>query len=84
MKYVMVDHIFPIVFTEAHQHRTFERMNVTSAGFCKIVEDYDERMDGEMRWEGNYVIAYGESLGLKMKPAPQDSKILTRFMLKNA
>lgn len=72
MKYVMVDHIFPIVFTEAHQHRMFEKMNITSAGFCRVMEDED----------GPRVVAYGESIGLKMKPAPQDAKILTRFMLK--
>ncbi len=72
MKYVMIRECLPIVFTEAIQHDTFRSLGVTSAGFCDIT--WDE--------QGQYVQAYGESVSLRLKPAPGDTKILTQFMIK--
>ena len=35
-KYIIVDNIFPILFTEATSHNEFKRLNITSAGFFTI------------------------------------------------
>jgi len=72
MKYVVVktefDDLVPIIFPETIPHRTIpkESYNHTavSAGFCALKQG---------KW-----VAYGESIGLKLKSRPEDTDLLNR------
>lgn len=73
MKYVIVDHIFPIIFTDAHNHKQFQYIGkVTSAGFFRIVsEGTVERVE-----------TYGCSQSLNMVPNEHDKNVISNFLFK--
>jgi len=80
MKYVMVDDIKPILFSEMMQHSDFKDIgNITSAGMCRINAKL-KRFDGHISTEKT-VCCYGESISLKLKPAKQDEKYIKKFLL---
>jgi hypothetical protein len=59
MKYVIVDNVFPIIFSDGMKHSDFiHRGEITSAGMIKI--------------SGDEVHCYGESVSLKLKPDVTD------------
>jgi hypothetical protein len=68
IKYVMIDHVKPILFVGV-DHKTMLPMgNITSAGFVT-------GMSGR-------ISTGGESFSLKgMKPAAEDAAIIERFMI---
>jgi hypothetical protein len=82
MKYVMIDNIHPILFTEAMNHKDFiHRGNITSAGMCKINvkinwDRYAEEYDIEKT-----VRCYGKSISLNLEPAEQDAERIKKFLL---
>jgi hypothetical protein len=65
MKYVIINHTMPILFTKVIEHFKFKNLNPTSAGFCKITKTD--------KFEAN---CYGESIGLNIKSNPEDDKII--------
>lgn len=72
LKYIMLDHDMPIIFGDLVSHRdmaiyTGREGQVTGAGF--VCQDAS----------GNW-IAYDESVSLKLKPGPNDSKVLHAFL----
>lgn len=71
-KYVILNHCFPILFSEANQHSEFKGMKLgepTSAGFCMISGSGDQLT----------VSTFGDSFSLKMKPAPGDDVLIKRL-----
>lgn len=69
LKYIMVDEIFPIIFTEAMTHKHIAgNKNVTSAGFVSI------SVDSEFNKKAT---AYGKSISLGKESKPEDSEIIT-------
>lgn len=82
MKYVMIDGIMPILFTEAMNHKDFiHRGNITSAGMCKINAKINWDRYAEEYIVEKEVVCYGESISLKLKPAEQDAKYIKKFLL---
>lgn len=67
VKYVMIDEIWPVLFSGAIEHRRMEGLGrITSAGFVAI--------------EGDQVRCYGESVSLEMGVGPEDVEIITAFL----
>ena len=68
MKYIIIDGVKPIVFSEAQLHSEFKNMGeITSAGKCSI--------------RNNKVSCFGESISLKLKPNERDAKIIKMNLL---
>jgi hypothetical protein len=70
MKYIMVNHMYPIVFPDAIVHSDFkiEGRRITSAGFVGINKTYGD------------LFTYGDSISLKMSPAKEDVIYLKRLL----
>ncbi len=67
-KYVIIDGLFPIVFTEAQTHREIGRgYNITSAGFGSV--------DSEAK-----VSIWGRSESLNKNSDPKDAEIIQRMI----
>jgi hypothetical protein len=66
MKYVMFGEALPVIFGEYFEHKQVTAgfsQQATSAGFFNVSET-------------GKVTTYGESIGLKLKPAPDDEFLL--------
>lgn len=75
MKYVMINEIYPVIFSDAISHNEMGRLRmpvgiaeITSAGFTKQGED------------GKFYV-YGYSESLKLKPSEKDSTIINRIIM---
>ena len=69
LKYVMIDDIVPVLFSEMQQHSDFLHVGkITSAGFCYI--DYDEKSNQYK------VTVHGESISLKIRSKPEDVRLI--------
>jgi hypothetical protein len=66
-KYVMIDYINPILFTNTDHKALRTAGNITSAGFIALL--------------GGKVTTEGESFSLGLKPAPDDAEIIERYMV---
>ena len=67
MKYIIIDFVFPVLFTDAIEHKKMANGRfVTSAGFVKIV-------DGKVE-------VYGDSISLKLKPDVDDADIISLML----
>lgn len=73
MKYIIIDGVIPIVFSEAQLHTEFKLFGeITSAGKCRFVLD-----DGTVKAR-----CFGNSIGLKIKSNPEhDEKVINRNLL---
>ena len=70
-KYIIINDVFPILFTEAQQHIDIGRkLNVTSAGFFRT-----SILEGKIK-----VHCYGESISLGIKSQPDDSYFIEKFL----
>jgi len=72
LKFIMIDDGFPIIFGDYFAHRDVaDRLRqlgeTTSAGFV------GQNADGTF-------FAYGESIGLNLKPAESDSKVVDKVL----
>lgn len=74
MKYIIFDNIFPVIFNEAIAHKDIKifGMKATSAGFVEIFSD-GLTIGAE---------ASGKSVSLNLSSKEEDSKIITRTLLK--
>ena len=74
MKYIIFDDIFPVIFNEAIAHRDMlvSGMKPTSAGFVEIFSD-GLTVGAE---------ASGKSVSLNLPSKKEDSKIITKTLLK--
>lgn len=69
MKYIIIDGVFPVTFSEGLRHKDFEYLpgKITSAGKCRI--------------RNNQVTCYGESVTLRLKPGERDAEIIKMNLL---
>ena len=70
-KYVIIDDIAPRICSICEQHHQLAGgFNVTSAGWGRI----EQNEAGEFS-----IVTFGESIGLKLKPAENDAYLLKRL-----
>jgi hypothetical protein len=73
MKYVIIDGISPIIFSESQNHSDFKVMGqITGAGFCNIYEDTKECE--------TKAHVFGKSTSLGIESTKEDERILCRFV----
>jgi len=73
IKYVMINHSFPIIFLAMFNHKDFSGVgNITSAGFLRIRSN-----SGYIQIE-----TYGESTSLGKRPDAEDAKLIQFFLNK--
>lgn len=68
LKYIMVGHSFPVIFTEAMKHSDVDAGKVTSAGFLRVTPEV--RADGSVYLRVN---VWGRSQGLNVDSSPDDA-----------
>jgi hypothetical protein len=69
MKYVMIDEVFPILFSEKFSHDSFKNFGrITSAGSVKIIISEGKRK----------IETFGYSLTLKKVPAERDASLIEK------
>lgn len=69
MKYVMLNHVEPIIFSDGMIHRVFKNIDfrhATSAGFVLI-------NNGEVK-------TYGKSESLNLEPEPGDEHLIAKLL----
>ena len=74
-KYVITHNFTPILFNEAMKHSDFSDHEPISAGFCRVIPRLKEHNNVEIE-----VKCYGESVSLKLKPAPMDESLIQRML----
>jgi hypothetical protein len=67
VKYVMIDYVNPILFSNLDHKALRTAGNITSAGFIGL-------LDGK-------VMTGGESFSLGLKPVPEDAEIIEKYMI---
>lgn len=74
-KYVIINNLAPVIFLEALSHKDFKSVGkITSAGYVNFnISDC----------AGIKVSTYGESIGLDIKPRPEDAGLIQLFLQKN-
>jgi hypothetical protein len=71
-KYVMINHIEPILFVSQHHNDMEVHGHITSAAFFKIHHAI-EKLPA-------YVETYGRSVSLNLGPEPDDAHIIAHFL----
>jgi hypothetical protein len=84
LKYVILDEIRPIIFSEANKHSDFTKLGkVTSAGFLSIkTVSYDSQKHSVKHSKKEYieVETYGSSTSLNITPHIFDQHLLERLL----
>ena len=87
IKYVIIDEIKPVLFSECHVHRDFNGFpsppggeKITSAGFVSIreIDTPEESRLCTVRMLKSH--CFGESTSLKMKPGPNDEWLIDKML----
>jgi hypothetical protein len=67
MKYIMIDEVFPVIFSDGMKHSDFKKMgNITSAGMVRILNDE--------------INCFGKSVSLKLEPTKIDALIIKNML----